>query len=277
MIQPPHLTTEIAKAWRLGTAPFRLYPSFVLPGAPKCGTSTLYDTLCTHPQVRRGYRKEPTNFIHYPGSRLRCRMNYPLWVPQLFVGNFICGDASVEYFTHPQAAECVAEILPGAKLIFLFRDPVDRAWSDYQMFVKAGTETQPFRDVVMRSIDWLSSPDLKPLIESAAQNAFSPIRYVLNGLYEQHLQHWLKWYSREQSLILISEDYFQQSEATMEKVLEFLQLNPFRFSEEKNISRLGGYSDTMDDDTRQSLHQFFAPHNVQLSQFLGRSLPWSAP
>ncbi|MGC1481848.1 MAG: hypothetical protein WA771_15220, partial [Chthoniobacterales bacterium] len=62
----------------MGTAPFRAMPSFVIVGAPKCGTSSLYDDLVSHPEVRRGARKEPTNFLHYPGSRLRAAMNYPV-------------------------------------------------------------------------------------------------------------------------------------------------------------------------------------------------------
>lgn len=274
MIRKPDIAAEFGKAWRLCSAPLRTKPSFVIPGAPKCGTSTLYDALCTHPLVRRGKRKEPTNFIHYPGSRLRCLMNYPLRPERLIRGPFVCADASVEYFTHPHAAEAVAEVLPDARLIFLFRDPVCRAWSDYQMFVKAGAETEPFRDAVLRSVDWLSQPGLDPLIQSAARNAFSPVRYLLNGMYEIQLQRWLKWYSRERCLFLISEEYFQNFDLTMARVVEFLQLPLHQFTCGQNISRMGSYSDAVDADTSLCLREFFKPHNARLAEFLGRSLPW---
>ncbi|NDG70128.1 MAG: hypothetical protein EBY32_02275 [Proteobacteria bacterium] len=68
---------EASKIWRLATAPLRRLPDFLIPGAPKCGTSSLFDLIMFHPEARRGLRKEPTNFIHYPTSVLRSRMNQP--------------------------------------------------------------------------------------------------------------------------------------------------------------------------------------------------------
>ena len=76
MSQNPDIKAELIKAWRLGTAPFRTLPDFILPGAPKCGTSTMYDCIAAHPQVQRATRKEPTNFIHYPTTKI-CDDHFP--------------------------------------------------------------------------------------------------------------------------------------------------------------------------------------------------------
>jgi len=126
-VRSPNLSFELEKAWRLATAPLRPLPSFAIAGAPKCGTSTLYDYLATLPGVRRGARKEPTNFLHFPGSRLRAAMNYPIRLPGQ---DFIVGDGSVEYFTDPRGPRNVHDVVPDIRLIFILRDPVKRAWSD---------------------------------------------------------------------------------------------------------------------------------------------------
>ena len=98
------ISRELSKAWCLGTAPLRALPDFLIPGAPKCATSSVYDLIALHPEVRRSWRKEPTNFVHYGKSALHARMNHPLRL-----GRFLCGDASVEYFFHPEAAANAAE------------------------------------------------------------------------------------------------------------------------------------------------------------------------
>ncbi len=206
---------EILKAWRLGTAPLRAMPSFVIAGAPKCGTSSLYDDLVGHPGVRRGARKEPTNFLHYPGSRLRAAMNYPV---RFGTGGFVVGDGSVEYFGHPDGPRNVREVLPGARVIFLLRDPVRRAWSDYWMFREFGTEREEFEPVVDRAMAWLQRDGLEPLVESVERVNWNPLRYVLTGMYARALERWLDVWPREQCLFLLSEEFSANRDRVLAEV-----------------------------------------------------------
>lgn len=265
---PPDLKAELTKAWRLGTAPLRRLPDFVLPGAPKCGTSSLYDALVRHPQARRAASKEPTNFIHYPTSSLRSRMHYPF-----AFGDFVTGEASVEYFIHPDAPRSIRDVVPQAKLIFLFRDPVERAYSDYRMFCRSGHEKESFATVVEREMRWHADPSLAPLIASAARNSYSPVRYLLNGLYAQVLENWLSVFPREQCLFLISDDFFCDERCALQRVYTFLGLAPH---EERDIAhaRAGGSSEPMDPKLKERLQAFFEPHNRALERLLQVSVPW---
>ncbi len=260
---------EIAKAWRLGTAPLRALPSFVIAGAPKCGTSTLYDYLAGHPGVRRGARKEPTNFLHYPGSRLRSAMNFPLRT-----GGFAVGDASVEYFSHPDGPGNVRAVVPEARLVFLLRDPVRRAWSDYWMFRNFGTETGVFDEVVERAIDWLSDDRLVPLIDSVERVNRNPVRYVAIGMYARILERWLAVWPREQCLFVLSEDFFARTEEVLAEVQRYLGLE-VRELPPVAVARDGKIAEVMRPETERRLREFYAAHDSRLAALLGRDLPWA--
>jgi hypothetical protein len=273
MSRPPNLRAEMSKAVRLLTAPFRVLPSFVIPGAPKCGTSTLYDWLVAHPRVRRGMRKEPTNFVHYPGSRFRSAMNYPFAAEKLLTGDFIVGDGSVEYFAHPEAPVNVRAVIPEAKLVFLFRDPVARAWSDYEMFRRSGMERESFDSRVTATVEWVRDSAMRSLVESASRNAFNPVRYVWCGVYHEHVLRWLQLFSREQCLFLVSEEFFAKPRETAERVFRHLGL-PAVDVVAPGVAREGGYVERMSAETEAVLRGFFEPHNRRLAELLGRELPW---
>lgn len=264
----PDLQRELVKAWRLATAPFRRLPDFLIPGAPKCGTSSLFDLITIHPDVRRGWRKEPTNFIHYPTSSLRTRMNQPLRF-----GRYLCGDGSVEYFFHPDAPANAASIVPEAKLIFLLREPVSRAWSEYRMFQRSGHEKQEFTESTRQAVDWLSQPSLKPLIESCSKNSHNPLRYVQCGMYAELLTHWERFFHRERMLVLFSEDFFAKPESVAERVYSFLGLKPHKPANFPH-ARDGGSGNPPPPEAVAFLKDFYRLQNQRLRDYLQSGLPW---
>ncbi len=267
----PNIKLELQKAWRLGTSFFRARPDFLLPGAPKCATSSLYDWLSLHPMVRRASRKEPANFIHYPTSELRSRMHFPPRIP--WSSPFITGEASVEYFSHPHAAKHIRDIFPQVRLLFMLRDPVQRAWSDYCMFIHSNVETEDFNLVIERSVRWFADPDTKPLVSSALKNTFSPVRYLANGLYAEVLSRWFQYFSPKQCLIVFQEDLLARPEFVQAQVLRHLQL-PLTYSSPFPYARKGCSQETMRPETRALLKHFYREPNERLEDLLHMKLPW---
>jgi len=270
MEKRPDIRAEMLKAWRLSTAPARAMPTWVLAGAPKCGTSTLYDYLVNHPDCRRGFRKEPTNFLHYPGSRLRSAMNFPLQLGR----SFSVGDASVEYFCHPDGPRNVHAVLPRARLIFLLRNPVDRAWSDFRMFQKDGREREAFEAVIPRAIAWLQDSGLAPLIDAASRQAFHPVRYVQSGLYAHVIERWLEFFPREQCLFLFSEDFFRDPVEAVRKAFRHIGLRDTPVSPLPVARDGGGVGTMMPPETMKLLTEFYAPDDARLATLLGCKIPW---
>ncbi len=267
-MKQPSLCCEIDKAFRLATAPLRKLPDFVIAGAPKCATSSLFDALCCHPDVRRGGMKEPTNFIHYPGSVLRSKMHQPFfWQAR------VSGEGSVEYFAHPEAPANVADVLPAARVLFVLREPVARAWSDFRMFVRSGHETQSFEERVEAAVRWLSDPSASDLCEAANRLVFNPLRYVRCGMYAAVLENWWRSFPREQTLVVFSEELVAEPAHGMEKICTFLGLRPFRLDElpKARVAEKGANPSPRAVDL---LKTFYERENQRLSELLGRTLPW---
>jgi len=263
--------------FRLITSPLRVLPDFVIPGEAKCGTTSLYRYLQRHPNVYGADLKEPNNFISHPDSRLYCAAHYPLrltrWWQTVRGRHFVTGEASAEYLSKPGLAERIARMLPQARIVVLLRDPVVRAWSDYQMFRARGMEPGNFDEIANRSIRWLSDPDLAPLVDAARSATHTPLRYVLRGLYANSLQPWLEQFGEARVLVVCSEDLYRDPAAVLASVLAHLglpqaELGPY------DVFKKGEYREQLSPDTEALLREFYAPANQALYDLLGRDLRW---
>ena len=140
-------------------------PSFVIIGAAKAGTTALYWYLADHPQVFMSPVKE-TNFFAFglddEGNRLygdpdlhRFPVQTAAAYEELFSGAgeaLAVGEASPIYLECPQSAARIHEALPTARIICGLREPVDRAYSDYLMYLRArGRRLDPTHDLTASS------------------------------------------------------------------------------------------------------------------------------
>ncbi len=107
-----------------------------------------------------------------------------------------------------------------------------------------------------------------------------PFMYFYIGLYAQHLQTWLKFFSLENFLILKSEDFFSRTAETYADVLRFLELPDWKPAEFRNYSYWGnrkaaGKSENpIDPAFGETLSEWYKPWNEQLYRLLGRDFQW---
>ena len=132
-------------------------PHFVIVGAPKCGTTSLYRYLQQHPRVFMPENKEPRFFCDYPVASFEfgTKQFHPSIVtaPDEYLGLFcdappgaILGEASTDYLSCPGVAERLHAWNPEAKIIVMLRDPIDRAYSEYQHSIAANFQTLSFAE-----------------------------------------------------------------------------------------------------------------------------------
>ncbi len=261
--------------WRRQTGGLRLLPNFIIIGAQRCGTTTLYHYLVQHPQVAEASVKE----VHYfdldftkgtPWYRSHFITSiYKSYIERVTKRNLLVGEASPYYIFHPHVPKRVAQLLPSAKLILLLRNPVDRAYSHYYNEIRWGFETvSSFEKAIDIEAERLAGEVDKMMADehyySYNHHHFS---YLARGIYLEQVERWLKFFDREQLLILKSEDFYRQTPAVFKQVLDFLNLPTWELPNYKNYNRAD--NPKIAPLTRKRLLDYFAPHNRRLTEYLG--------
>lgn len=220
-------------------------PSFLIVGARKGGTTSLFEYLVEHPEVRPPLWKAVRFFDRNWERGLGWyRASFPVRQPG---ERFVTGESTASYLDHPLAPERIARTLPEARLVALLRNPIDRAVSDYAHEVRQGGETRPMEQV------------LSPRNGDEA--------YLTRGLYAEQLRRYLAHVPRERLLVLRSERFFDDPAAGYARTLQFLGLSPFD-DVEMTPRNVGGYARDGRFD-RDALAAYFRPHNEALSELLG--------
>ncbi len=247
---------------RIGAAEQRQPPNFIIIGAQKGGTTSLYRYLTEHPEIGGASKKE----VHFFDRSYDKGMDWYLaHFPRR--GEFpVVGEASPSYLFHPEVPGRVRRAVPDAKLIALLRNPVDRAFSQYQMNVRKGFEPLPFEEAIDRE------PERLRLAADRSTTQWRYSSYLARGLYAEHLEWWLAAFPRGQLLVLRSEDFFARPEEGLAEALAFLGLPPWR-PDAFEVYNPGAYGG-MRPETRARLAAFFAPHNRRLGELLGRDFGW---
>ena len=256
------------RAYGSATAGLRPLPDFLILGAQKAGTTALYAYLRWHPEITGPSFKEVSFFDrHYAKGERWYRAHMPVRRRSLV------GEASPSYLFHPLAPERVAGMLPGARLIALLRNPVDRAFSHYQHEVALGREPLSFEDAVDREDERMQS-ELERMLRDPSyfSLAWWNYTYIARGRYAEQLERWFAAFPREQLLVLFTEELSADTAATYRRVLDFLGVTARDLETYPRIFDRD-YAD-MNPGTRARLHKEFENPNRRLASLLGRDLPW---
>jgi len=263
------------------TAPARLRPNFLIIGALKGGTTSLHRYLSDHPAVHCSSRKEVRYFsLTYPLGERWYLSHFPLRIraatTRLRRGvRLAVGEATPAYLFDPRSPGRVHAFDPRMKLIVALRDPVERAYSHFQMEHETRDETRSFED----ALAWEEAelrPELDRWVADPTYESPLPLfgrSYVARGCYADHLERWLALFPREQLLVLMSDELLGDPASAMSTVEEFLEVpqwQPPSYPRE-NVREYPPMSPV----TRDHLRRVFAPHDRRLEQLLGRELPWT--
>ena len=257
--------------WAFGTVTARLrpLPDFLIVGAQKAGTTALYAYLRRHPSITGPSWKEVSYFDrHYRRGPAWYRGNFPLRSRGRIVG-----EASPSYLFHPDAAERAAALVPGAHVIALVRDPVERAHSHYQHEVALGREPLPFEEALEREEERLAG-ELERMRADAGyfSHAWWNYTYLARGRYAEQLERWQARFPPERLLVLSNEELGAEPAETYARVLDFLGAPPHRLDAYPRVYDRD-YA-PMSEAAERRLADYFAEPNRRLYELLGRDLGW---
>jgi hypothetical protein len=197
-------------------------PDFIIAGAPKCGTTALYEYLQTHPSVFLTNPKEP----HFYADDLGAHREVPTWreYEQLFAGvtsnHQAVGEASVWYMHSKVALKRVREELPNARLIVILRQPIDFLRSLHSDMVWICFDDEPDFE---KAWDLQEERRAGHRIPSLCQVPWF-LDYRTLGQLSVHMSRLLQLFPREQVKIMLFDDFKASPQRVYENVLEFLQL-----------------------------------------------------
>jgi len=250
----------------------RALPNFMIIGAQKAGTTSLFRYLSQHSNISGSPFSKELNFFdeEYNRGVEWYRSNFPVKKE----GNHYF-EGTTHYLFNPAVPSRVKEMLPNAKFIILLRNPIDRAFSSYKHQIRAGRETLPFEEAIQSETARLAGEEEKLLNDPTyISYNYTHYSYIERGKYSTQINRWLKTFNKEQLLIIPSNDLFSNTESTLNDIFNFLSIPAQKININKKHNT-GNYTDKMSPAIREHLSDIFLPYNEELYQIIDRDLQWN--
>ena len=227
-------------------------PNFLILGAAKSGTSSLWKYLKQHPQVFMSFPKEP-NFFVFEGCKLppysgpgKPEVLYQRLYRET-ITNFqeyqsifnavtdekAIGEASVRYLYFPQAPEKIKHYLGEPKLLILLRNPIERLYSHYMMNIRHILEPLSFAEALAQEE------------KRIAVNWGWDWHYVGVSSYYEQVKRYFDIFDREQIKVIIYDDFRQDTVGTMQSIYRFLDIDDSFIPNTKSRNRAGYWPKSM--------------------------------
>ncbi len=279
LVAPERLTAlrpaarAVRSAYRQATGQLRHLPDFLVIGAQKSGTTTLFEHLAQHPGIRPSATKEVHYFDREYDRGERWYRGHFALAARAERSGLLTGEATPAYLVHPSAPERARRTVPDARLVAVLRDPVDRAFSHYQHEVAKGFECYGFEEALACEPSRLAAAPDGEASDGALIAAFEHHTYLARGRYAEQLERWLAHFPAEQLLVLAAEELYGDPDAAMARVAEHLGLPPVMTG--LPVVRNSRSYSPMSAKTRSWLQRYYAPHNQRLFELLGTTFDWS--
>lgn len=256
------------------TVDARMTPTFLIAGAQRCGTTSLFQMLARHPDVRP---PAMTKGVHYFDTASRYargprfyRAHFPL---SLGGRHAITGEASPYYIFHPLAAQRIAQELPGVRVVVLLRDPVERAFSAHKQETWRGFETLPFEAALEVEQERLAGEEERILADESYQSfAHQHHAYVGRGIYAPQLRQMAQAVGRDNLLTLDADRLFSDPARHWEMLLDHLGLRIVPLTDV--VQANARPSSPMSRTVRALLEKDFDTSDHELVEFLGHTPSW---
>jgi hypothetical protein len=199
----------------------------VLVGPPKTGTTTLYHYLKSHPKLFLPDQKELHYFSHHhlinhrkgPGDKKALHFICTQW--EEYLAHFANADEdqikveiSPSYFYYSQVARQIYDQLEAPKIIISLRNPIQKAYSQYNFLVRDGRESLNFKEALRQEPDRISK-------------RWGDIwHYKKGSIYAPSLRNYLEVFGRQKVMVIQFEELIEQPQKTMDQVFRFLEVPP---------------------------------------------------
>ncbi len=232
---------------------------FLIAGAQKCGTSALNRYLYAHPKLCMPKEKEVHFFddeINFASKTVDYARYHSCFSPRPW--HRLCGEATPDYMYWYSAPRRIWEYNPKMKFIIMLRNPVDRAFSAWNMEVLRRREFLSFQEAIRT--------------ESRRTKEVLPFQhrvyaYVDRGFYTDQIRRIWNFFPKEQTLFLKSERLKDEYQNTLDRVCDFLGVTKMPHTKPQ-IVNARPYATSIADEDRAYLQELFEFEIRDLEQML---------
>ena len=269
---------SLKKFYRNLTSGSRVLPDFIIIGAGRAGTTALYTYLIQHPSIITASTDNdaPVADLHFFEYMISDKISwYKSHFPRKSKNSFVTGEFTSTYMYHKKVPERIFNLIPKIKLIVILRNPIDKAYSTYNQQSHFNEVTSSFEETIKAEFARIDL--IKNHIEYTNNNPnfdnYVEYNIIRHGIYFNYLEKWFKIFPKKQIFVVDSNELENFPQQTLNKVFEFLNLSPHEIPNLAKVN-VGKYS-PMTESTRESLIEFYKPHNAKLNNLLGTNFDWN--
>jgi len=218
------------------TSSFRVSPNFFVIGGVRCGTTSLYHYLGQHNCIKQAAYDE----LGYFDDNFHLGLNwYRSLFPTKFMQKkieseykkFLTFDVTPFYIYNPLVVDRIFKFSPNAKIIAVLRNPIDRAYSNYNSKMQTEGDTKTtFEEIINAEIEIIEKN--KKNIDDYAFLVDTFYELLLaRGFYAKQLEFWFKKFPRKNILLISSEELATNTDKTISEIFEFLQVPTQKISD----------------------------------------------
>lgn len=256
----------------------RPHPSFIIAGGMRCGTTSLHATLARHPQLCASYHKE----VHYFDLHHRLGAG---WYARQFPkprrlpdgSDTRAFESSPYYMFDPRVPERMREMLPEVRILFLLRDPVERAISHYRKNIRDGREHLAFGDAIDAEDDRLAGEEERLIADPHyVSEVHRYASYKARGRYADLIARFQPLFPAGQILAVDAGRLFAEPSTVVAEICRFLGIDPWQ-PEQFAAANVSRQDYVVEESVRRRLEEVFEPHEHALERMLGwRPSVWGA-
>lgn len=241
---------------------------FVIVGAQRSGTTYLYELLKEHPEICMSapMRPEPKYFLKRSLQQVDIENYFSSFFRHCGPEHKVTGEKSTSYYECEESARLLSATFPDAMIIFLLRDPVKRALSNYFFSYNHGLESRSLDDVFVRR---------KPVSDKIPQNiSVDPFNYLGRGVYVEFIKMYQKYFPAKQIKVIVFEEFVNNLQQ-IQKLYRDLGVES-SFVPEKRSLVINASQKEMAQNTEvvRILSDYYKPFNKKLENLLNRDVCW---
>jgi hypothetical protein len=268
---------SLALGWGKVTASLRMEPAIIVIGAQRSGTTTLFRLLEQHPQLVRPTLSKGTGY--FDDAYAKGRRWYQAHFPLRMVGRLTKGphaktfEISGYYMFHPLAAERMARTLPGAHVVAMVRDPVERAYSAYRHEYARGFEDLEFAEALARE-DERTAGEAEKLARGDGYVSYAHRHhaYRQRSEYAPQLQRYISEFGAERVHIIDAESFFADPGGEFVRLQQALGLEVWRPEKVERWNARAG--DALPEEERALMLKKFERFDENLAKIMGGTPSW---